>query len=58
MYFEHISEFGEQMTSSDSKTKIDVKHKNFNEKFYQNVELDKNVVNQIVQQHLHREGYK
>ena len=48
MYFEHISEFGEQMTGSDSETKIDVKHKNFNEKFYPNVDLDKNVVNQIV----------
>ena len=48
MYFEHISEFGEQMTGSDSKTKIDVKHKNFNDKFYPNVDLDKNVVNQIV----------
>lgn len=37
--------------------KIEVKFPNFNDKFY-DTELDENVVNKIVQQHLHREGFK
>lgn len=36
------------MTGSDSKTKIEIKHTNFNEKFYPDVDLDEKVVNQIV----------
>ena len=58
MYFEHISDFGEQMIGAESKNRIEVKHSNFNEKFYPDVDLDEKVVNQIVQHHLHREGFK
>lgn len=36
------------MTSSESKTKIEVKFPNFNEKFYPDIELDSNIINSIV----------
>jgi hypothetical protein len=50
-YFEHISEFGEQI-----KEKIDVKYPELNSKFVTDVELDKSVVDQVITEHLSREG--
>ena len=52
-YFEHMADFGEQIAD-----KIEVKYPDFDQKFVKDVELDKKVVNQIVMQHLFKEGLK
>ena len=55
-YFEHVSEVGQQMTDASSSKYVNIKFPNINEPFVSDVELDKKVVNQLICQHLQREG--
>jgi hypothetical protein len=52
-YFEHISTFGDQI-----KDRIEVKFPEIEDKFVEDVELDKAVVDQAIITHLYREGHK
>ena len=52
-YFEHISTFGDEI-----KDRTEVKFPEFDDKFVEDVELDKSVVNQAILTHLYREGHK
>lgn len=55
-YFNYLSEIGSKMVNDDSQQKIEVKYPDINKSFYSDVELDDKLMQQLICQHLQREG--